>query len=862
MNSALDRPTIPEYELIRRIGRGGYGDVWLARGLTGILRAIKVVWRERFSDGEPFEREFNGLKEFTAVSLAGPSQLALLHAGRNEAEGFFYYVMELADDAETGRTVTPDRYVPLTLKEVRVRRGRLPADEAIGFAIELAKGLACLHQHGLVHRDIKPSNVVIIHGKPKLADIGLVASRTSAASYVGTDGYVAPEGGGLPPADVYAFGKLLYEVCTGQDRRQFPRLPEGIEDFPDRKELLELNEIILRACDPELHRRYGDADAMLDDLLELQSGGSLRRQRTRRAARRFAVGLLAAVGIAGAIAWFTRPAAHAPASIAVLPFANLSEERPGGAVFSDGVHEDILSRLTQLQGFRVVSRTTVLQYRDTKKTVRQIADELGVNYVLEGSIQRENNEVHVTGQLIDAHSDRVVWSKSFDRNLTDLFEIQADIAGEIAGALDLTLKPAEETSLRRAPTTSIPAYDLYVQARAIRNSNPQKVEDREPLLLKAVALDPNFAEAWGDLADVEAFTYFSGQDHSPARLTKAKEAIQKAVNLSPENYDVVMALGTYYYYGYRDYAAAQRQYERLLRWHPNDPEIYSCLGLIQRRQGQIAPAVANMKKALDLDPRNLDFLRNLQETLEAGRHWSEAIDIQRRMVALLPASDVANSYHLAELPFLATGSTAEGDEYFKQLPKYLADSTAIAPLRLDWALDRGDLAEAIRIAESSPNLVAEPGEPKFKTALFIAIAYAGRGDRAKAAEIARPAVAEARKAIQEQPENAEYWAFLGADEALAGDPHAVPDARRAMELVPESLDALDGAAYRLMFAITEMWSGQTDAALAEARTLLSRPHYHGFGPHLAKVCAVWLPLQSDPRFRELVDDPKSNEPLY
>jgi len=176
MAGAVGKPAIPDYELVRVIGRGSYGDVWLARSLTGTFRAIKIVWLDRFSDSQPFDREFRGLTEFAAISLVDARQLALLHVGRNDAGGFFYYVMELADDIANGRKIDPDTYLPHTLSELKKRRGRLPAAECVAIGVELAQGLAYLHDSKLVHRDVKPSNVIFVGGLPKLADIGLVSA--------------------------------------------------------------------------------------------------------------------------------------------------------------------------------------------------------------------------------------------------------------------------------------------------------------------------------------------------------------------------------------------------------------------------------------------------------------------------------------------------------------------------------------------------------------------------------------------------------------------------------------------------------------------------------------------------------------
>jgi len=343
--SSMRKPVISDFEIIRTIGRGSYGDVWLARGLTGVYRAIKVVWRDRFDDAEPFDREFKGLKKFSSMSLPDAGQLALLHIGQNEAGGFFYYVMELADDAATGREVNPERYTPLTLKEVRSRRTCLPAAECVVIGVELARALAGLHSHGLVHRDIKPSNVIMVGGLPKLADIGLVASIDDARTYVGTAGYMPPEGPGKSSADVFALGKLLYELATGLDREDYPRLPEGLGQRPDRARLLELNEVILQACDPDERQRYPDASAMLADLSLLQEGHSLRLRRSYAWAKRLgAVSMLLVVALGAGYWWRMRPATVAPArpsearqlEAKAWGLMNKSEIGPEDLEFADG----------------------------------------------------------------------------------------------------------------------------------------------------------------------------------------------------------------------------------------------------------------------------------------------------------------------------------------------------------------------------------------------------------------------------------------------------------------------------------------------------------------------------------------------
>lgn len=268
-------PLIPDYELLRPIGRGSYGEVWLARSVTGVFRVIKVVRRDRFEDERPYLRELEGISRFQAAASGRPRQLALLHVGRNDAEGYFYYVMEPADDAEAGSAIDPDRYVPLTLKELFARRGRLPATECIQLALELARGLAILHGANLIHRDIKPSNIIFVQRVPKLADVGLVASSEATMTCAGTPGYAPREGAGTVAADIFSLGKVLYEIATGLDRMEYPKLPADIADGPDALLLREINSIVLRACHHDPEQRHTSAEALARDLEIVQAGRSV-----------------------------------------------------------------------------------------------------------------------------------------------------------------------------------------------------------------------------------------------------------------------------------------------------------------------------------------------------------------------------------------------------------------------------------------------------------------------------------------------------------------------------------------------------------------------------------------------------------
>ena len=293
--------------MVRIIGRGAYGEIWLARSLTGTWRAVKVVDRRTFENEKAFQREFEGMAKFEPFSREEPGFVDILHVGRDEAGNFFYYVMELADDHLAGGTIDPARYAPKTLKSELGRRSRLLVDECVTIGLSLTGALAALHREGLVHRDIKPANIIFVGGVPKIADIGLVAA-SGQDSYVGTEGYVPPEGPGSVQADIYSLGKVLYEIAMGKDRLDFPAVNTRLEDLPDKSELLQLNDVLLRACANDPGDRYPTAATMHEDLVRVRDRRPLLRtwKRSRRALV-IALLVLAAVG-AGLYHGALRPA--------------------------------------------------------------------------------------------------------------------------------------------------------------------------------------------------------------------------------------------------------------------------------------------------------------------------------------------------------------------------------------------------------------------------------------------------------------------------------------------------------------------------------------------------------------------------
>ena len=857
------KPSIPDYELIRRIGQGSYGDVWLARGVTGLYRAVKVVWRARFADAAPFEREFKGLKEFAAISLGESIQLALLHIGRNDEAGFFYYVMELADDAERGRDIDPACYVPLTLTEVRRRRGRVPAADCVNYGVELARVLAGLHAHGLVHRDIKPSNVILVSGVAKVADIGLVTTAAEARTYIGTEGFVPPEGPGAPAGDVFALGKLLYELSTGLDRQEFPRLPPELEKMPDRKLLLQLNEIILRACEPDVKQRHGDGAAMLVDLTRLQNRESGRFQRQLGA-----VAVLLVVMAAG-LWWRSRSApAAAPAAtavpavaakaIAVLPFENMNEDKQD-AFFADGIHEEILTDLANIASLRVISRTSVMSYRGTTKPIAQIARELGVDYILEGSVRRVGQKVRVTGQLIRAAVDEHIWAKAYDGDLSDILTLQTQVATTIAEQLEAVLTPEESKRLNALTLADPAAYELYLRGRDLRRRQDDTTDDNpeaEALFKKATELDPKFALPWVELANLHVLRFFTDRS-VPVERDLAKQALDRAVALAPDRAEVEVGLGEYFYYDFTDFENAAKHYQRALALEPSNARAHNLLGLLARRQLRWREAIAEMRTALQLDPLNHPFFALLRSTLAWAHAYPEARALALAQVQIEP-NYPKNGLDAAFFEANIVLSRQPLDAWFAAQSPAMRATPDFKDSQRWMAYNSGEAAKFVSLIDEDPatSLATFSGETTIP--LAMAMKVLGRDPTDLLARGRKLMEAE----LKEQPENSGVWTELALLCAVQGDrPHAMASLERTMALGYVEKDLLNGYGLEVVRAKMLAWLGDKDAAVDLLSRLLRKPGPETH-PYALKFSLDWWPLRGDPRFEALLADPATFHPPY
>jgi eukaryotic-like serine/threonine-protein kinase len=303
-------PTVPDHEVIRLIGRGSGGQVWLAKNALGTFRAVKVVRQEPFKHRQAFEREFQGILKFEPISRLHDGLVDILQVGINEPGRYFYYVMELSDDVGTGQSIVPELYQPKTLAHRGNQIRRFPVAECVRHGAAIASALGFLHKHGLIHRDIKPANIIFIHGVPKLADIGLMTDMSEAGSRVGTEGFIPAEGSGSVRADIYSLGKVLYEMSTGRDRNDYPALPEELEQSGEARDIILLNKIILKACRARAWHRYQTAEEMLSALLAFQFDRKMMwRNENQRLLTRvvgitgFIIAAAVIIGLLGRIVW-------------------------------------------------------------------------------------------------------------------------------------------------------------------------------------------------------------------------------------------------------------------------------------------------------------------------------------------------------------------------------------------------------------------------------------------------------------------------------------------------------------------------------------------------------------------------------
>jgi TolB-like protein/Flp pilus assembly protein TadD len=890
LSSVADR--LGNYRIERRddgslweLGRGAMGVTY--RALDTSLRravALKLIdseWVKRGAEArERFMREAR-----TAASLRHPNVATVYHFGIREENGQCFCAMELVE----GETL-----------EMRVRRtGPLDALTTIDIALQVSSALAAAEKQGLVHRDLKPANLMFVAAAPdandsspgkaekadtvvKVIDFGVAkalvekpdAMGLTQEGFVGTPAFASPEqftdARVDVRSDIYSLGGTLWYLLTGhrpfegatieqiRASQRSQALPVGqlkAARVPSR--LISLL-VSMLAAEPAARP---DVRALTSQLQDCRAQILDRWKAARRLA--LTVGLIgmAAAAFVLFLRWHNRamsqnaaPANISEKSIAVLPFENLSDHQ-ANANFAMGIQDEILTDLAKIADLKVISRTSVMQYKTRgKRNLREIGQQLGVAHVLEGSVQRAGNRVRVNAQLINARTDAHLWAQTYDRDLADVFAIQSEIAKAIAGQLEAKLSPREENAIERPPTSDIPAFELYAQAKNllnIRNARANLLEAVD-LLNQAVARDPSFFKAYCQLAHTHDRLYFLGYDHTPARLALAEAAIQAAFRLGPDAGEAHLARAQNLYRGYLEYDAALAELEVAGQTLPNDAGVFELKAYIQRRRGKQDEAVRSLERAIDLDPRNTFTLQQLALSYHHLRRFAEEKSVLDRALAIEP-NDVDTKVARAFVEFHWKADTRPLHQILDSIRATNPGATqTIADGWLICALAERDAGAAINAA-----IAAGTNSPFIDEAINFSrpfvegiIARVGKDDE-KARSAFTAARAEQEKIIHAQPNYGPPLCVLGLiDAGLGRKEEALREGRRAVELLPVEKDAINGTAMIKYLAMIAAWVGDDDLACEQLAVAIRPPSRLSYGQ--LKLLPFWDPLRGNPRFEKIV----------
>jgi TolB-like protein/Tfp pilus assembly protein PilF/predicted Ser/Thr protein kinase len=863
-----------DYELLEQIGCGGQGVVFRARqkSLNRIV-AVKVIGLGHWAT-EAHLKRFR-LEAEAAAKLEHPGIVPIHEVG--EHDGSCYFSMKFVEGGQLDEVV---KQTPMSIRQ------------AAELIVKMARTIHYAHEHGILHRDIKPGNILLDQkGEPHLTDFGLArlveseSTVTRTMEVLGTPSYMAPEqavGNNAAVSsvtDVYGLGAVLYQLLTGQPPfaggttyetiklllDTEPRQPRLLNPKIDR----DLCTICLKCLEKDPKRRYSSALALAEDLERWLRHEPIQARRTgifargkkwvRRnpASALLAASLVALAAAAGWIVWkseFIRgPVTN---GIAVLPFENLSEQKEDGA-FVDGVQDDILTKLARIADLKVISRTSVMEYRD-KRNVRQIGNDLRVSHVLEGSIGRIGTRFHMNAQLIDTRTDTHVWVEQYDRDLNDLFAIQSEIAQKIAGQLHAKISPAEKLAIERKPTGDLVAFELYSRAMSLtptyRGGTADSGQQAIDLLNQAVARDPSFLEAYCALALAHDQLYFFGLDHTAAGLASAEAAIQEAFRIRPNAGEAHLARAHHLYNGYLDYDGALAELEIARQTLPNDPRIFRLTGYIQRRQGHWEGSTRYLERALELDPRNLNTLHNLGDSYGSLRRYAEQKSNFDRILAIEPN-------HLAvkaERAFVEVNWKADLGPLRKLIDEIRATNPGamrqIAPWWLTRALAERDVAAAKDALLASDEDSLGTDAVHFTRPFVEGVVARMTNDEQKAQLSFSAARAEQEKIVLAQPDYGPAWCVLGViDAALGRKEEALREGRRAVELLPVERDSVNGLHMIEYLAMTAAWVGEKDLACEQLAKAIRYPMYPSavsYGE--LKLMPWWDALRGEPCFEKIV----------
>jgi serine/threonine protein kinase/Flp pilus assembly protein TadD len=839
------------------------------------LVALKVIDRKVAQNPGARSRFLREAR--AAANIRHPNVARVTYYGEQDGECF--YAMELVE----GETL-----------EARVRRdGPMPLALALDIIEQAARALAAAEACGVVHRDIKPSNVMLESDpsgalRVKLIDYGVAkvmgpqtqsGVEQTRAGFIGTPAFASPEqfGGGQLPvdtrSDIYSLGVTLWYLLTGRipfvgrtmeeiRARQTSDLPlEQLKGLHLPGQVIALLKSML-AADPK--DRPQSARELLVAVQRCCERFNLRARSRRRKTVLASVALIFAILALMLGAWlYQRTQSFNPKerSIAVLPFENLSSDKEND-YFAEGIQDEILTRLSKIADLKVISRTSTERYKSAPDNLPEIAKQLNVAHVLEGSVQKSGDAVRVNVQLIKAATDSHLWSDTFDRKLTDIFSVETEVAKMIADQLRAKLTGAEEQVIDEKPTDNPQAYDAYLRGLAYTlktGFTPVNSIDAKKYLKNAVQLDTKFALGWALLSYVDASGYLT-QSLQPtvALREEAREAAETALMLQPNLGEAIFAKGFYHYACLRDYDTAVNYLERAYHLLPNNSRIPQALAYVKRRQGDWDTSDAYFNQAEKLDPRNVSLLSQHARSYICLRRFPEALGKLEKILNIAP-DDIDTIVLKARI------AQAQGD-----LPRA---SALLAPLRLGPGYANALETQVYQaILESRPEqaiphlkeILANPdqslgyynGELRF----WLGWAQEVAGDQNGARESWIQARNELEPYLKEQPENFVLMGDLAlTNMALGDDAAALSLAERATEMIPIERDALTGPRPLDILARVAAHSGDSDRAIATLEKLLSIPYEAPLAanppltPALLRMDPMFEPLRKDPRFQKLVN---------
>jgi len=870
------------YQIIEELGKGGMGRVYKVLDKEiGEKVALKLLNPEIAAESKTIERFRNELK--TARQISHKNVCRMYHLSKEE--GAPYIIMEYVRGED--------------LKSMIRMMGRLSPGQAVSIAKQVCEGLSEAHRLEVVHRDLKPQNIMIDrNGDIKIMDFGIARSlqtkgMTGEGVMIGTPEYMSPEQAegkeADERADIYALGIVLFEMMTGRvpfegETPLSVALKHKTEAPPDPRKINsqvpdDLARLILRCLEKEKGKRYQSAQELLGEFTKIEKGiptaekvlpkrkSLTSKELTVKLKHRWrAIAAVAVFAIAAgaAILYFGRGRPGPSAEnkrLVVLPFENLGA--PEDEYFADGITDEITARIASISRLEVIGRSSAIQYKKTNKSPRQIGEELGVYYILSGTVRWQRqaggvSKVRVTPSLVRVSDSTQIWANPYDETIAEVFQVQSDIAMRVAQALNVALVEPERKLLEAKLTNNPEAYDYYLRGRESINrgsENRENVTVSIEFFDKAIELDPDFIQAYSGLAKSHAAMYWYHFDHSGEREAKSKEAADKALELDPEAAEAHLALGTYYYHCKIDYDRALEHLDLALQKQPKNSEILETIAYIKRRQGKFDETVSNLMKALEIDPRSIEIISNMGDTYFLLRDYIEAERYYKRAISLSP--DYLSSYishgSLAWLYLHGLGNTAEAREVLDEASKKILSPDEEDMLHYNWTLvnifDK-------TYKEALNRIPLMPSEVYYDQFIFVpksqlyAQIYGLMDEKQKEQESYSSARIFLENKIKEQPDDSRFYSALAIAYAGLGlKEKAIQEATRATELLPVSKEYWRGSWRVQDLAQVYVMVGEYDKAFDQIEYLLSIPGELSVA--LLRIDPVWAPLRALPRFQKL-----------